>query len=254
MKQLLATCLFITTMAGAADREPFAGIWRFKADKSQQTQVYKIYAVGDGQFQTENGIGRGPVLPVDGSSHESPQGGVVSLKRIDDRTYIYTLKRKSQYKRTITLDGDKMTWVEDQEMDTGKHELSESYWQRAGNGTGLAGEWHRTGYKDPSEATVTETIQGIPGGLRFKYSDQKREDEVHFDGKERPVLDPDVINKMSEIEERLNAHSFRSIYKRNGAVVSTSTCVLSEDENTLTCTNIDRDGRKNVYAQERVSR
>jgi hypothetical protein len=254
MNHLLAACLFIASVAGAADREPFAGTWRYKADKSQQMQVYKIYTVGDGKFQTENGLGRGPILPVDGSPHESPQGGIVTLKKIDDRTYVYTLKRKSQYKRTITLDGDKMTWAEDQEMDTGKHELSESYWQRVGNGTGLAGEWHRTGYKDPSEATETETIRVIPGGLRFGSSDRKREEDLYFDGKERPSQDPDGINKMSEVGERLNAHSFRWISKRNGEVVFTSTCVLSEDENTMTCTNIDRDGRKNVYVQERVSR
>ena len=254
MNQLLATCLFITAMAAAADREPFAGTWRYKPDGSQQTQVYKIYAVGHGKFQTENGLGRGPILPVDGSPHESPQGGIVTLKKIDDRTYVYTLKRKSQYKRTITLDGDKMTWAEDQEMDTGKHELWDSYWQRVGDGTGLAGEWHRTGYKDPSEATETGTIRAIPGGLRFGSSNQKREDDLYFDGKEHPSVDPDGVNNMSDVAERTDAHSFRWIAKRNGEVVSTSTCVLSEDENTMTCTNIDRDGRKNVWVQVRVSR
>jgi hypothetical protein len=139
-------------------------------------------------------------------------------------------------------------------MDTGKHELSESYWQRVGNGTGLAGEWHRTGYKDPSEETETETVRAIPGGLHFKYSDQKREEDLYFDGKEHPSQDPDRVAKMSDVGERPDAHSFRWIAKRNGEVVSTSTCVLSEDENTLTCTNIDRHGRKNVYVQERVSR
>jgi hypothetical protein len=254
MKQLLVACLFIASMAGAADREPFAGTWRYRADKSQQTQVYKIYMVGNDKFQTENGLGRGPILPLDGSPHESPQGGMVTLKKIDDRTYIYTLKRKLQYKRTITLDGDKMTWAEDQEMDTGKHELSESYWQRVGHGTGLAGEWHKIGYKDPLEATETETIRAIPGGLRFGSSDQNREEDLYFDGKEHPSRDPDWVNKMFDVGERLNAHSFRWISKRNGEVVFTSTCVLSDDENTITCTNIDRIGRKNVSVQERVSR
>jgi hypothetical protein len=159
-----------------------------------------------------------------------------------------------QYKRTITLDGDKMTWAEDQEMDTGKHELSESYWQRVGHGTGLAGEWNLTGEKDLGEDKETGMVRAIPGGLRFGSSNQKREEDMYFDGKEHASQDPDEAKGISYIAERLNRHSFRLISKRSGAVISTRTCELSDDENTLTCTDIDHDGKKSVYVEERVSR
>ncbi len=254
MNQLLAASLLFTTIAAAADHDPFVGTWRYRADRSQYTTTYKIYAVGDGNFQTENKIGRGPILQVNGTPHESPQGGTVTLKKIDERTYVYTLKRASLYKRTITLDGDKMTWAEDQEMDTGKHELSESYWQRVGHGTGLAGEWHMTGHNDPAEERDTNTIRAIPGGLRFESSDQKREDDVIFDGKEHSAETPDGVKGMSYIAKRLNAHSYQMVIKRNGEVLNTITCALSDDTNTSTCTYVDNHGQKNIFAQARVSR
>lgn len=253
MNQLLAAFLLFTTIAGAADHDPFAGTWRYRAKRSQYTATYKIYAVGDGNFQTENSVGRGPILQVDGTPQESPQGGTVTLKRIDDRTYLYSLKRSSLYKRTISLDGDRMTWAEDQEMDTGKHELSHSYWQRVGHGTGLAGEWHMTGYNDPAEEANTTTIRAIPDGLRFGSSDQKREEDVIFDDKEHSAETPDGVKGMSYIAKRLNAHSYRTVIKRNGEVLSTVACALSDDANTITCTYVNNHGQKNVSVQERVN-
>lgn len=253
MKQLLAASLLFTTIAGAADHDPFAGTWRYRANRSHYAATYKIYAVGDRNFQAENGIGRGPTLPVNGSPRESPQGGTVSLKRIHNRTYVYTLKRASLYKRTITLDGDKMTWAEDQEMDTGKHELSESYWQRVGHGTGLAGEWHMTGHNDPAEKTNINTVRAIPGGLRFGSSDQKQEQDVIFDEKEHSAETPDGVKGIFYIAKRLNAHSYQVVTRRNGEVLNTVTCALSDDANTSTCTYVDNHGQQNIYVQERAS-
>lgn len=250
----LVTFCFFSMIAFAAETEPFAGTWRYRADRSQHTRTFRIYAVGEDEFQVNTAAGRGAVLPVDGSPRESPIGGIVALKKIDEHKYVYTLKRQTLYKRTITIDGDKMKWSIDQELDTGKHEFSESDWQRVGHGTGLAGEWNLTGEKDPAGDQETETIRAIPGGLRFGSSDQKREEDMYFDEKEHASQDPDEAKGISYVAKRLNPHAYRLISKKGGAVLFTSNCELSDDENTLTCTNIDHDGKKSVYVEERMSR
>ena len=194
------------------------------------------------------------MLPVDGTARESPLGGTVSLKRIHDHTYVYTLKRKSLYKRTMTINGDKMKWAEDQELDGGQHEVFESDWARVGHGTGLAGEWKRMSITDPQGEKATETVRVIPNGLAFKYSLSKSEEKIYFDGKEHADDDPDAMKSVSDIATRLDAHSYREIEKRKGEVISTQSCSLSDDENTITCTTIDGHGRKSVIVLERLSR
>lgn len=252
--RLLMVLAIVVPMATAADPDPFVGTWHFQMNRSKLNSTYKIVAAGEGKYQTDGGAGLGPVLPVDGSSHDSPLGGSVSLKQIDDHTYVYTLKRQLLYKRTITLDGDHMKWAEDQELDTGKHQVFESEWVRVGHGTGLAGEWRRTAIKDPQADQYTMTIRAIPNGLRTKSSDRNLEQDTYFDGKEHAEADPNDVKGLSYVAKRLDAHSYRQVEKRNGKVLDSGTCKLSDDENTMTCTWVDNRGQETVVVQERVSR
>ena len=97
----------------AADN-PFVGTWRTLHDKAPIHKTYKFIAVGDKLYQTDNGVGLGPVLPTDGSVHESPLGGMVSLKQIDAKTFSYVMKKSTTYRRTMTIEGDTMKWDKDQ--------------------------------------------------------------------------------------------------------------------------------------------
>jgi hypothetical protein len=58
----LVAPLAITTVAAAAApgaAEPFAGNWQLRMDKSDIPETYKFLAVGEGKFQTDNGLGLG---------------------------------------------------------------------------------------------------------------------------------------------------------------------------------------------------
>ena len=66
--------ILLTLLSPLTAAEPFAGQWKLQVDKSNVPGTYKFLAVGEGKFQTDNGVGLGPVLPIDGSAHESPSG------------------------------------------------------------------------------------------------------------------------------------------------------------------------------------
>ncbi len=254
MQRLCRNSLFIATVFQAcltAADDPFVGTWRYRQDKEQAHLTYKFLAAGEKMFQTDNGAGLGPVLPTDGSVHQSPLSGAVSLKQLDDHTFLYVLRRKTTYKRIITLDGNTMKWNEDQELDTGKHTVWQSTWRRIGKGDGLAGEWAMISRQSPNDA-LRLAVQKTSDGLSFQTSDRRFVDQLYFDGKEHASKDPDEMQGLTTSTERVDSRTIRSIEKRGGKILDTITYAVSADRKLMTATVALSNGGTSITVWERV--
>lgn len=249
-RNLIFVAILFQPYLTAAD-DPFVGTWRYRQDKEQAHSTYKILAVGEKKFQVDNGVGLGPVLPSDGSLHQSPLGGTVSLKQLDDHSFLYVLKRKTTYKRIITLNGDTMKWNEDQELDTGKHTAWQSNWRRIGKGQGLAGEWVMTSRQDPTDVGSL-IVRKTSGGLSIQNSQESFVDQVYFDGKDHASKDPDEIQGVTTLTDRPDSRTMRSVQKRNGKVLGTITYTVSADGKVLTATADMPKSGTSVMVWERV--
>lgn len=235
----------------AADN-PFVGTWRSLEDKMQLHNTYKFIRVGDKSYQTDNGVGLGPVLPTDGSVHESPLGGMVSLKQIDAKTFLYVLKRSTTYRRTMTIDGDTMKWDEDQELASGKHETAQSIWRRNGQGAGLTGTWKSVSRKS-GEGPETTRIREISDGISLEEEGDPHPENVHLDGKEHASDDPDDIKGILYSSVLVDKRTIRTVETKGGKKIMTITLSISADGKLMTSTVNKESGEVSSFMWERVN-
>jgi hypothetical protein len=126
--------------------DSFPGNWKMNPAKGHITgQVYKILPAGDSAYRFDNGSGSPTFVPADGRPQTYPSGGTVFLKKMNDQTFLFVLKKSTEYRRTMTVQDDVMKWDEDQQLQNGNHVKFQSEFRRRGAGHGIAGEWHGEG-------------------------------------------------------------------------------------------------------------
>lgn len=246
---LLVACV-VTQALWAAD-DSFVGKWKLNASKSRFPDTMKVAAAGSNKYTFDFGSGQTETIMTDGSD----QPGIFGT------TFAVTVEGADTWKVVRKKDGQELLTAIWKLSEDGKT-LSDAYRQSDGvsmdyvyeremPGSGFAATWNSVSEKMNSPYGLE--IRPYEGdGLAFAFSTEKEPRNVKFDGKDYPVVGPDVRPGAVCSGRRMNERGVEFTYKREGKVRETRQADLSADGKFLTMTVKRADQEKaNVLVFER---
>ncbi len=235
----LLTCLFLIASGLPAAGDPFLGKWVWNSKKSPKPKItYSVKDVGGNRFALTGSTGETTTIKADGVLMESPHGGTVSFKKIDDRKWRMIRNNPLKLLRTFTVSPDDKT-LEINDIFThenGKEDKSTVKYARIDSGKGIVGAWQSVSMEDQLSDTPSELNIEMFGkdGLTFAAAAYKYRLDMKFDGKSYYDQGPEVPKGTSTSGKRLDAHTIHVNAQVNGNVEETREYKVSADGKTLT--------------------
>lgn len=249
---LAMICLTAGTAKGAAS--PFIGEWKLDPSKTRLPDEMKVENKGDNKYVFDFGVGAETVV-VDGSDQPGYAGTLLSVKAEAPDTWTVARKKDGRVliKATWTLSKDGSTLTDNfREFDADGSTLSMDYvYQRAGAGSGFAGDWQsiKETMNSPFPLQVKEFQSD---GLSFVNPVTRVTKNVKFDGNEYPNEGPNARHGASSSIRRVDERTLVLTDKFDGKVSDTEEIALSADLKTLTMTvRIPGSEKPNVLVFER---
>ena len=231
---LCAVILTSASVLSAAD--PFAGKWAYNEGRSPKPSIiYTIKDLGGNRFVLTGSTGRPITIKSDGVPIDSPYGGTVSFKKLDDRNAEMVRINPDKLERTYSVSADDktLTLVDSYSSAKGPTRKDTTSYSRTSPGKGLIGEWQSTSMK----SQVSGDLGGFEiepfgkDGLRLKYPGGSQLD-LKFDGKqysEKGGLKPSTTSG-----KRIDAHAFQIESYEDGELQEKEEYKVSDDGKTLT--------------------
>ena len=236
-QSLLALCLVTGTSCAAND--PVVGKWKLNPSKSTLTDVMKVAAAGANTYALDLGGGTVETIVADGTDQPGLQGTTLSV----------TVAGPDNWKVVRKKDGHTLVtgiWTLSQDGKT----LSDHYTEYRPNGStfsldyvytrtagtaGFPGTWVSTSEKVNS--VFEFQIQPYEdNGLSFIDPGEQTTQGMKFDGKDYPILGPNVPAGAAHSGRRLNERTIELTNKLKEKVTDTREIELSPDLKTLTMT------------------
>ena len=233
---LPALCL-ATGIASAA-QSPFIGEWKLDPSKSRMPDEMKVKSEGGNKY-TFNFGGVAETIVVDGSDQPGGYGGtVLSVKAEAPDTWIVKRKKDGRLlleaRWKLSEDGSALTDYFREFDSDGAVFNTDYFYQRAGEGSGFAGDWQsiRETMNSPFPMQVK---QFQDDGLSFVFPSLHKTKNVKFDGKDYPNEGSAARGASSSVR-RIDELSLEITDKVAGKVSDTEEIGLSADLKTLTIT------------------
>jgi hypothetical protein len=238
VKLLLLTCLAAPILSAADD--PFVGKWKLNPDKSTLVDEMKVEALGANKYALDLGGGFNETVVADGTDQPGYRGTTLSIAVEGPDTWKVVRKQDGHTLITgiwkLSEDGKTLRDAYTEYRPDGSTSLSMDYvYERTAGTSGFAGAWESTSEKLNSVYEVE--IQPYQGdGLSFIYPVQHRTQNMRFDGKDYPVVGPDVTPGAASSGRRLNERLLETTGKVKDKVMSTQQVEVSPDGKALTVT------------------
>jgi hypothetical protein len=251
----LAACL-TTGMAWAA-QSPFIGAWKLDPSKTRMPDEMKVESKGGDKYAFDFGGGAETIV-ADGSDQPGGYGGtLLSVKAETPDTWIVQRKQGGRLMLRATWklskDGRTLTDYFREFGSDGAMAFSMDYiYQRAGGGSGIAGDWRSI--KETMNSPFPLQVKAFQDdGLSFTTVLEKKTQNVKFDGKDYPGEGPGAGQGATSSAQRVDARTLVMTDKANGKAMDTKEIGLSADLKTLTITtHVPGGDRPSVMVFERM--
>jgi len=233
---------------------PFLGTWKLDPSKSRMPDEMKIQRKGANKYAFDFG-GAEESIVVDGSDQPGAGGTLVSVRATAPDTWVVARKQGGRLLLNATwhLSNDGRTLTDDyREFESDGSMLSMDYvYQRAGGGSGFAGDWQSI--KETMNSPFLMEVKPFDGdGLSFVFQSQRKTKNVKFDGKDYPNEGPNASRGATSSIRHVGERSLVITDKYSGKVTDSEEVVLSSDLKTLTMTvRIAGRDKPNVLVFER---
>jgi hypothetical protein len=232
---LLVTCLATSTLWAAND--PFVGKWKVNPSKSKLTDQMKVEAVGANKYAITFAPGAVDTIVADGSDQPALRGTTFSIMVEGPNNWKVIRKKEGRTvimaKWTLSADGKTLTDAYTQYGDDGSTLSLDYVYQRTAGTSGFAGTWESVSEEVKSEIELQ--IQPYEGdGLSFNSAAAGMNQNIKFDGKDYPDLNPNMAPGSTSSGRRVNERSLEITDKVQGKIADNRQIELSKDLKTLT--------------------
>jgi hypothetical protein len=229
---------FLAGAGVSAAADPFVGKWIWNAQKSPLPKItYKIKDLGGDRFALTGSTGETLEIKADGLMVDSPFGGTVSLKKVNDREW-QMVRKPEAFLRTyaISADDQTLTLTDVFTNPDGTAEKTEFAYARTSAGKGFIGEWQSVNAKLLTKGTGRDFIIEPygKGGLSFVWPSDATRLDMNFDGKPYVAKGAGLRKGLTTRGTRVNAHLVKTEDWVERKVVERDEMSLSGDGKTLT--------------------
>ena len=231
--------LCLATGIGWAAESPFIGEWKLDPSKTRMPDEMKVESEGGNKY-TFNFGGGGETIVVDGSDQPGGYGGtVLSVNAESPDTWIVKRKKDGRLlleaKWKLSQDGNVLTDYFREFDSDGTVFSTDSVYQRAGGGSGFAGDWQSV--KETINSPFLMQVREFQGdGLSFIISPLHKTKNVKFDGNDYPNEGRGAPRGASSSIRRIDERTLVITDNVAGKVSDTEEIGLSADLKTLTIT------------------
>lgn len=234
-----ASLLVLFTTALMAADNPFVGTWKLDTAKSNFTgETMKLEPTGSNMVRYSSG-GESYEFRTDGKQYPGLFGRIVSVKKVDPKTWerTTTFKGKVLSRTTLQLspDGNTLTETATGTRPDGSSFKETEVYQRAGEGSGMLGTWKSKGVQE-SSSEILEFAPNGTDGIAFNIPQIKGKCLLKFNGKDYPAVGPTVPAGLTLAMTKTNDHTLEMTEKIKGKPIFKGTYTVSDDGKTLTST------------------
>jgi hypothetical protein len=232
---LLVACL--AAGASRAANDPFVGKWKVNSSKSKLTDQMKVAEVGANKYAITFAPGAVDTIVADGSDQPALRGTTFAITVEGPSNWKVVRKREGRTlimaKWTLSGDGKTLTDAYTQYGDNGSTLSMHYVYQRTEGASGFAGTWESVTEELKSEVELQ--IQPYEGdGLSFNSAAVGINQNIKFDGKDYPDLNPSREPGSASSGRRVNERSLEITDKFRGKITDNRQIELSKDLKTLT--------------------
>jgi len=244
---ILGTLLFVVPVTA----QDFAGTWKENEAKSKFAPNLNLEfrRNAKGELEELRGPQSRPVVQrviFDGKPHMVDGGNMIEWKQIDDHDFERKIfeARTSPGKaarliatRNLQISPDEKTLTEKNErtLTDGKPSLTTiTYTRTSGEPQGLVGRWTLSTLHS-NRPPVLKLEPAGNNGLKVS-SDRGVTYTLTFDGKDVPIIGPDVVSKTTAAGKQVDNHTIEVTLSREGVLANKGTWELSPDGKMMTVT------------------
>jgi hypothetical protein len=221
---LPALCLAASV---ASAQSPFIGAWKLDPLKSRMPDEMKVESKGGNTYVFDFGAGPETIV-ADGSDQPGMQDTLLAVKAAGPGTWTVQRKKDGRVwiKATWTLSKDGTLTDNYRQFEADGSTVSMDYvYQRAGEGSGIAGDWQSI--KETMNSPFALQVKVFQGdGLTFVSPVGTTNATV--EDKDHPSGEPSI--------RRMDDHTLMVTIRHGGKEAATEEFVLSPDRKTLTMT------------------
>ena len=234
--QFVCVLALSAAAALAAAENPFLGDWKLDPSKSDFTgETFKLEDAGNGKVRYSGG-GQSFTMYTDGKEHPSLYGHMVSLKKIDDKTWERTTRFRGKTLSTTTMkvsdDGKTLTEDVKGTRPDGSSFNETDVFDKQGDGAGFFGTW-KTKQVEGADQVMKITANG-DDGLNLDLPMYKAKCALKMDGKDYPATGPTIPSGLTLAAKPNGDRSFEMTEKIKGKPTYKGTWSVSDDGKTLT--------------------
>ena len=250
---LTLLCLMTGTLLAADD--PFVGKWKLNLAKSNvDGEQLKIEDLGGNSYKLTS-HNASSTIRADGTDQPDQFGTTTAIALIGSNAWRMVVKKDSKVAQSMTFTLSPHGTIQIKGTNS-RPDGSTSDWdaelRRVGSGSGWAGTWEEVKGKGTfSHELDIEAYESE--GLTFKSPDYPDVVSMMFDGKDYGAVGPDTSSNEALFSgKRVDEHSFKLTYKRNGQVMQNRTYQVSPDGKTLTITTIETQESGQTHEEVRI--
>jgi hypothetical protein len=235
---LLFSCLVASTSRAADDG--FVGKWKLNPSRSKLTDEMKFDDLGGNKYALDFGSGNPEIIVADGTDQPASFGTTFEITVEGPHRWKAVRKKEGRIQLTgiweLSEDGSTLTDHFTSFQPDGKtFSLDYVYTRTAGRSSGLAGTWESS--SEQVNSVYELQVQVYDGdGLSFINSAQGTTRSLKFDGKDYPVVGPNLPAGFVSSGRRMDAGTLEFTDKIDGKTVDSQEVELSPDRKTLTMT------------------
>jgi hypothetical protein len=241
---LLVACLASGTLRAADD--PLAGKWKLNPSRSKFTDQMRVEAVGPNKYAitfVEPALGSGLTDTVVADGTDQPAVFGTTLSVAIEKPAAWKVVRKSDGHMLLTAiwklseDGNTLADAFTGYRADGSTLRQDFVFKRTAGTSGIPGTWESTSEKVDSDSVYEFQIEPYEGGgLSFITPTAHEIQNMRFDGKDYPDVDPNAVPDSASSGRRLNEQALEMTDKIKDKVIDTRKIELSPDLKTLTMT------------------
>jgi hypothetical protein len=238
IRDVLLGGLLASSSIFAAD--PFVGKWVLNQKKSPPPTInYGIKDLGDNRYALTGSAGQTTKIKADGVTIDSPFGGTVSFKKMNDGTWQMIRDSPGHLVRIYATSPDGKTLkITDHYTSAagGSQQTEVAYRRMDAAGKGIVGEWQSVSATVSSQGAIGDLAIEPYGkdGMSFIWPSSKARLDLNFDGKSYVVQGPGVQKGSSTRGTRVSDHLLKLEDLVDGKIDETEELTLSDDGKVLT--------------------